>query len=232
MVGDFTVQSQIISLNAARTVNVIVPTEASEPGDGELRSQHPDAMVESSISIESTPTTEFQNDFDSVALQNVEHHSLPSAAPTSALGDSLEEQPNDEPSFIVVEIESTTPIPRGVSEGIEVASFVGDVSDLDGEYVVEEPPTTEASVVGLTSKYLSSSKLRILCRSRRFKPLAQSTCWRRLFLSHRSLLLQNHPHLIITMSQSSRCPYFVILPCQTLSSLLGPSIRNRLLHVW
>jgi hypothetical protein len=43
-----------------------------------------------------------------------------------------------------------------VSEGIEVASFARDVSDFDGEYVVEEPPTTEASVVGLNSKCLSS----------------------------------------------------------------------------
>lgn len=126
--------------------NTMVPTDASEPRGGELRSQHPDTMVESFTSIESTPTTEIQNDFDNVTLQNVE---LPSAAPTSRLGDTLEEQlgtPNDEFSFIVAEIESTTPTPRGVSEGVEVASFAGDVSDLDGDYVVEEPPTAEASV--------------------------------------------------------------------------------------
>ncbi|KAG1781921.1 hypothetical protein EV702DRAFT_493435 [Suillus placidus] len=127
----------------------MVPTEASEPGDREPRSQHPDAMVESSTSIEPTPATEIKNGFENVILENIEHHSLPSAAPTSTLGDSLEEQlgkPNDEPIFIVVETEATAPIPRGVSEGIEVVSFAGDVSDLDGEYEVEEPPTAEASV--------------------------------------------------------------------------------------
>jgi hypothetical protein len=133
-------------------------------------------MVESFTSIESTPTTEIQNDFDNVTLQNVE---LPSAAPTSRLGDTLEEQlgtPNDEFSFIVAEIESTTPTPRGVSEGVEVASFAGDVSDLDGDYVVEEPPTAEASVVSLTSKCLSSFKLCMLCRSRRLRLVGQLTC--------------------------------------------------------
>jgi hypothetical protein len=136
----------------------MVPAQASGSGDRELQSQHPDTMVESSTSTKPTPTTEIQNDFENVTSENVEHHSFPSA-PISTLGDSLEEQlgkPNDEPIFIVVEMEATTPIPRGVSEGIEVASFAGDVSDFDGEYVVEEPPTTEASVVGLTSKCLAS----------------------------------------------------------------------------
>lgn len=129
--------------------DIMVPTEASEPGDREPRPQHPDAMVESSTSFEFTPATEIKNGFENVTLENIEQLFLPSAAPTSTLGDSLEEQlgkPNDEPIFIVVEIEATAPIPRGVSEGIEVASFAGDVSDLDGEYVVEEPPTTGASV--------------------------------------------------------------------------------------
>ncbi|KAG1772139.1 hypothetical protein EDD22DRAFT_947678 [Suillus occidentalis] len=126
--------------------NIMVATDASEPRDGELRSQHPDTVVESFTSIESTPTTEIQDDFDNVTLQNIE---IPSAAPTSTLGDSLQEQlgtPNDGFSFSVAEIDSTTPTPRDVSEGIEVASFAGDVSDLDGDYVVEEPPTAEASV--------------------------------------------------------------------------------------
>lgn len=146
-----------------------MPTDASEPRDGEL-SQHPDTMMESFTSIESTPTTEIQNNFDNVTLQNVE---LPSAAPTSTeqLG-----TPDDEFSFIVAEIESTTPTPRGVSEGIEVASFAGDVSDLDGDYVVEEPPTAEASVVSLTSKCLSPFKLCMLCRSRRFRVVGQLMC--------------------------------------------------------
>lgn len=128
--------------------DIMVLTEASEPGDMELRSQHPDAMVESCNSIEPTPATEIQSGFENVTLENVEHH-FPSAAPTSTVGGSLEEQldkPNDEPICIVVEMEATTPIYRGMSEGIEVASFAGDVCDLDGEYVVEEPPTTEASV--------------------------------------------------------------------------------------
>lgn len=127
----------------------MVATDIPEPRDGELRSQHPDTVVESFTSIDSTPTTEIQNDFDNPTLQNVE---LPSAL-TSTLGGSLQEQlgiPNDGFSFSVAEIESATPTPRGVSEGIEVASFTGDVSDLDGDYVVEEPPTAEASVVSLT----------------------------------------------------------------------------------
>lgn len=150
------IQSQIVSLNAARTGDIMVPTEASEPGDMELRSQHPDAMVESCNSIEPTPATEIQSGFENVTLENVEHH-FPSAAPTSTVGGSLEEQldkHNDEPIYIVVEMEATTSISRGMSEGIEVASFAGDACDLDGEYVVEEPPTTEASVVSLTSNDL------------------------------------------------------------------------------
>ncbi|KAG1817924.1 uncharacterized protein BJ212DRAFT_114637 [Suillus subaureus] len=174
--------------------DTMVPTEALESGDRELQSQHLDAMVESSTSIEPTPTTEIQNGFENVTLENVEHHSLPSVAPTSTLGNSLEEQldkPNDEPIFIVMEMEATAPIPHG-----------------------------------------SRSLLQKPRWSRRFRPLAQSTCWRRPFLSHRSLLLRNHPHLIITMSRSSQCPYSVILPCRTLSSVLGPIIRNGLLHVW
>ncbi|KAG1746499.1 hypothetical protein EDB19DRAFT_1848713 [Suillus lakei] len=125
--------------------DIIVPTEALEPVDRELRSQDSDAMVESSASMKPTPATETQHCFENATLENA----LPSPAPTSALGDSLGEQlgkPDDEPVFIVVEMEATAPISRGVSEGIEVASFAGEVSDLDGEYVVEEPPTTEASV--------------------------------------------------------------------------------------
>ncbi|KAG2043772.1 hypothetical protein BDR03DRAFT_331890 [Suillus americanus] len=129
--------------------DIMVPMEASESGDKEPQSQNSDAIVESSTSIEPTPSTEIQHGFENVISENVGHHSLPSAAPTSTLDDSLEEQlgkPNDEPIFVVVEMEATAPIPRGVSEGVEVTSFAGDVSDLDGEYVVEEPPTTEASV--------------------------------------------------------------------------------------
>jgi hypothetical protein len=61
-----------------------------------------------------------------------------------------------------------------VSEGIEVASFARDVSDFDGEYVVEEPPITEASVVGLTSKCLSSFEDRTLHWNRRVRLLAET----------------------------------------------------------
>ncbi|KAG2159131.1 uncharacterized protein EDB93DRAFT_446039 [Suillus bovinus] len=121
---------------------IMVPPEVLEPGDREIQSQHPNVMVESSTLIEPTPATEIRNGFENVTLENVEHH-------PSALGDSLKEQPdkpNVKPICIVVEMEATASIPRGVSEGIEVASYAGDVSDPDGEYVVEEPPTTEASV--------------------------------------------------------------------------------------
>lgn len=150
MVADELLGGDVTSLSGIKEAgDVMVPTEASEPRDKELRLQHTDDMVESSTSIKPTPTIGIQNYFENATLENAENHSLPSAASTSILGDSLEEQlskPNDEPIFIVVEMETAAPIPRGTSEGIEVASFAGDVSDLDCEYVVEEPPTTEASV--------------------------------------------------------------------------------------
>lgn len=145
MVADELLGGDVTSLPGIKEAgDVMVPTEASEPGDQGLRSEHIDDMVESSTSIKPTPAIGIQN-----AFENAENHSLPSAASTSIFGDSLEEQfskPNDEPIFIVVEIETAAPIPRGTSEGIEVTSFAGDVSDLDCEYVVEEPATTEASV--------------------------------------------------------------------------------------
>ncbi|KAG0702897.1 hypothetical protein DFH29DRAFT_998985 [Suillus ampliporus] len=129
--------------------DITVPMEALEPWDTELQSQYPGATAEPSASIELASATEIENRFENVASEGVEQSSLSSAAPTSALDDSPEEQlnrPNAESICIVVETESTAPVSRGVSEGIEVTSFTGEVPDLDGEYTVEEPLTAEVSV--------------------------------------------------------------------------------------
>ena len=146
-----------------------MPTEALQPGDMELPSRYPGATAESSTSIEpiTIPATEIQN-----GLENVEEFPLPSAAPIFTHSDALflvEEQPNAEPIYIVAEMDAASPVSRGVSEGIEIAYFAGEVPDLDGEYMVEEPSTIEASVVGLTSKSLSFSELCILHRCQRMK---------------------------------------------------------------
>jgi hypothetical protein len=52
-------------------------------------------------------------------------------------------------------MDPAVPISRGVSEGIEVKSFAGEVPDFDGDYVVEEPRTAEVSVVGSGLKLFS-----------------------------------------------------------------------------
>jgi hypothetical protein len=125
-----------------------VPSEALESVDEESQVPYP---AESSSERMEAPSAEIQDQSQNVTSENTEEWHLPLIAPTSALDDTLvlaEEQldiPNAESMYIVVEMEDATPVSRGVSEGIEVASFAADLPDLDEEYVVEEPPT---SVVG------------------------------------------------------------------------------------
>ncbi|KAG1739146.1 uncharacterized protein EDB91DRAFT_394546 [Suillus paluster] len=149
MVAAEFIGGDVTSQGVEEVGDITAPMVALEPGDTGLQSQHPGATTESFTSIELTPATETQNQYENIASESVEQSPLSSAAPTSAFGDSPEEQsdkPDAEPICIVVERETTPPISRGVSEGIEVASFAGEVPDLDGEYVVEEPLTAEASM--------------------------------------------------------------------------------------
>lgn len=120
--------------------------------DGESQELY---SAESSSSIEQikAPVTEIQDQFKNVTSESVEESPLPSAVPTSAVGDTptLTEEQHDklnaEPIYMVVEMEAAAPVSRGVSEAIEVVPFAGEVLDIYGEYVVEEPPTTEPSAV-------------------------------------------------------------------------------------
>ncbi|OAX43663.1 hypothetical protein K503DRAFT_87721 [Rhizopogon vinicolor AM-OR11-026] len=127
-----------------------IPSEELESVGGESRAAYP--AESASIERIKTHAAEIQDQLQTIASEDVDELSLPFVAPTSALDDIpvlTEEQPDmpsTEPICIVVEMEVTAPVSRGVSEGIEVASFHGEVPGLDGGYVVQEPPTMEASV--------------------------------------------------------------------------------------
>jgi len=94
----------------------------------------------------SAPTAEIQDQLEDTS-DNVEESPLPSSPGTPILIEEQLDEPNSQLSYVIVEMEATAPVSRGVSEGIEVVSFAGEIADLDGDYVVEEPPAAEASVV-------------------------------------------------------------------------------------
>jgi len=94
----------------------------------------------------SAPTAEIQDQLEDTASDNVEESPLLSTPGTPILTEEQLVEPNSQLSYVIVEMEATAPVSRGVSEGIEVVSFAGEIADLDGDYVVEEPPA-EASVV-------------------------------------------------------------------------------------